>query len=84
MHVCLIRFISIEQVLKYFGNEKLIMPDMPLAHLFGGEIFQGTTQQYSEILLNERERKSNNKKLSNMRPYVFDRGMTRLKSIQKR
>ena len=57
---------------------------MPLAHLFGGEIFQGTTQQYSEILLNERERKSNNKKLSNMRPYVFDRGMTRLKSIQKR
>ena len=54
--------ISIEQVLKKFGNEKLIVSDMPYASLFAGEILQGATQQYFENLMNESEWKSNNKK----------------------
>ena len=65
--------ITIEQVLKKFGNEKLFMSDMPCASLFAGEIFQDTIQQYFENLMNESEWKSNNKKMSNMKPYVFDR-----------
>ena len=70
--------ISIEQVLKKFGNEKLIMSDIPYANLFGGEIFQGTTQQYFDNLMNGSEWKSNNKKMSNMRPYVFDRDVFKI------